>query len=58
MKVRFNRSGQTVLNGRHVTRHDVCTVNKATGTELVKSGEWDEVKEDATTEQIEEKEEE
>lgn len=43
MKVRFNRSGQTVLNGKHVTSADVCTVSKTLGQKLIDTGAWVEV---------------
>lgn len=49
MKVRFLRSGQTVLNGKHVTGADECTVNKELGKKLIDSGEWEAVKETAET---------
>ena len=45
MKVRFTRSGQTVLNGKHVTGRDVCTVSKAAGEALISGGEWEAVDE-------------
>ena len=43
MKIRFTRSGQTVLNGKHVTGHEVCTVSKAVGEALINGGEWEAV---------------
>jgi len=45
MKVRFLRSGQTVLNGKHVTGADECTVNKELAKTLIDSGEWEAVEE-------------
>ena len=45
MKIRFLRSGQTVLNGKHVTGNDICTVSKAAGKALIDSGEWEAVSE-------------
>jgi len=45
MKIRFLRSGQTVLNGKHVTGSDICTVNKSAGKALIDSGEWEAVSE-------------
>ena len=45
MKIRFTRSGQTVLNGKHVTGHDVCTVSKAVGEALISGGDWEAVEE-------------
>jgi len=47
MKVRFLRSGQTVLNGKHVTGADECTVNKELAKKLIDSGEWESVEETA-----------
>jgi len=58
MKIRFTRSGQTVLNGKHVTGHEVCTVSKAVGEALINGGEWeavDEPKESPKTTDDEEK---
>jgi len=43
MKIRFLRSGQTVLNGKHVTGSDICTVNKSAGKALIDGGEWEAV---------------
>ncbi len=45
MKIRFTRSGQTVLNGKHVTGSDICTVSKAVGEALINGGEWEAVDE-------------
>ena len=47
MKVRFLRSGQTVLNGKPVTGADECTVNKELAKTLIDSGEWEAVEETA-----------
>ena len=47
MKIRFLRSGQTVLNGSYVTRADICTVNKELGNTLIDSGKWEAVEETA-----------
>ena len=43
MKIRFTRSGQTVLNGKYVTGNDVCTVSKSAGKALIDGGEWEAV---------------
>ena len=45
MKIRFTRSGQTVLNGKHVTGSDICTLSKAAREPLISGGEWEAVEE-------------
>ena len=50
MKIRFNRSGQTVVNGEHVTQNDVVDVPDEMGAALVASGSWDQIKDEAKPE--------